>query len=485
MSQEILKIGAAYIRVSTDEQTELSPDAQLRVILDAAKADGYVIPKEYIFIEKKGISGRKAENRPEFQRMVSIAKSLSPGPSPFHRLYLWKFSRFARNQEESIFYKGILRKKCGVEIKSVSEPIAEGMFGRLIETIIEWFDEYYSINLSGEVHRGMKEKALKHGYQSTPSLGYNAVGGGKPFIINEEEYKIVEFIQQYYHDGHDLTAVARECNRRGYRTKRGNLFERRNIDIILRNRFYIGIVSWNGIEFQGEHETRSTVTDTFQENLERLEKEFRPLKRREASSCRHWLSGLLICGTCGASLSFNASKSRNPSFFQCWKYAKGYHPDSCSLSVNKAERVVIASLKQVLDTHSIEFEYIKKVDERIETERALIEAALSRLAMKELRIRDAYENGIDTIEEYKANKERLRAEYDQLNHELETLSNQEPKAASEASQKAEIMRNIHSAYDLICNPDVDSEIKGAALRRIVKRIVYYKQENRFEFYYYV
>ncbi len=484
MPQDILKIGAAYIRVSTDDQTELSPDAQLRVILDAAKTDGYVIPEEYIFIEKKGISGRKAKNRPQFQRMVSIAKSLSPAPAPFQRLYLWKFSRFARNQEESIFYKGILRKKCGVEIKSVSEPIAEGMFGRLIETIIEWFDEYYSINLSGEVHRGMKEKALRHGYQSTPCLGYDAVGGGKPFIINENEYKIVEFIQHYYHTGHDLTAVARECNRRGYLTKRGNPFQRRNIDIILRNRFYIGIVSWNGIEFQGEHETRPTVTGTFQENLERLEKEFRPRKRREASSCRHWLSGILICGTCGASLSFNATRNRNPSFFQCWKYSKGYHNDSCSLSVNKAERIVLASLKQVLDTGSIEFEYIKKVDEHLETERNLIKAALSRLSMKELRIRDAYENGIDTIEEYKANKERLKAEYDQLTKELEALT-QEPNAASEAAQKAEIMQNIHSAYDLICNPEVDCEIKGAALRRIVKRIIYHRKENRFEFYYYV
>ena len=94
-----LDIGAAYIRVSTDEQTELSPDAQLRVILEQAKKDGVTIPPEFIFIEKKGISGRRAENRPEFQRMIAIAKNQNE--SPFKRLYLWKFSRFARNQEES------------------------------------------------------------------------------------------------------------------------------------------------------------------------------------------------------------------------------------------------------------------------------------------------------------------------------------------------------------------------------------------------
>ena len=37
-----LEIGAAYVRVSTDDQTELSPDAQIRVIMDAAKADGFI-----------------------------------------------------------------------------------------------------------------------------------------------------------------------------------------------------------------------------------------------------------------------------------------------------------------------------------------------------------------------------------------------------------------------------------------------------------
>lgn len=55
-----LEIGAAYVRVSTDDQTELSPDAQIRVILDAAKADGFIIPKEYIFIERRGyLAGRQ------------------------------------------------------------------------------------------------------------------------------------------------------------------------------------------------------------------------------------------------------------------------------------------------------------------------------------------------------------------------------------------------------------------------------------------
>lgn len=482
---DAVKIAAAYIRVSTEDQTELSPDSQLHVILDAARADGWTIPEEYIFMEKKGISGRKADNRPEFQRMISLAKSRSP--APFTRLYLWKFSRFARNQEESTFYKGILRKKCGIDIISVSEPIAEGMFGRLIETIIEWFDEYYSVNLSGEVLRSMNDKASHKGYQSTPCLGYDAAGKGRPHVINEEEYAIAAFIHNYYHAGHDINAVARECNRRGYRTRRGNPFERRTVERILRNRFYIGIVEWNGIVFHGPHEVRPVITDVFEENQDRLNREYRPGNRREVSSCRHWLSGLLVCGACGASLSVNRSKSRQgrSAYFQCWKYTKGYHTGSCYLSVEQAEAAVLGSLKAVLAAGTMFYEYETKGTETPADERTVLEAALSRLDKREQKIRDAYENSIDSLEEYKANKERLKAEREHLTAELASLIHGKAKDAPAASQEADAMADIHTALELIANPAVSYERKGAALRRVLKKIVYHRQENRFEFHYYV
>ena len=50
-------------------------------------------------------------------------------------ILVWKFSRFARNQEESIVYKSML-KKDNVDVISVSEPLIEGPFGSLIERIM-------------------------------------------------------------------------------------------------------------------------------------------------------------------------------------------------------------------------------------------------------------------------------------------------------------------------------------------------------------
>lgn len=320
--------GALYIRVSTDKQEELSPDAQKRLLLDYAQKHQIIIKKDYIFIEK-GISGRNAKKRPEFQRMISLAKS---DPSPFQIILLWKFSRFARNQEESIVYKSMLRKQCGVNVISITEPIMEGPFGSLIERIIEWMDEYYSINLSGETIRGMTEKAIRGGYQSTPPLGYKAVGNGLPFLIQEEESKIVSYIFQQYCNFHKSpTAIARQLNEMGMHTKRGGAFDKRNVTYILRNPFYIGQLKWNGISTSGQHKTFIS-DDIFQRAQKLLDATVTLPKQRSISTCKHWLSGLVRCSVCGASLSYN--HCRYP-YFSCWKYTKGYHQNICSISEKK------------------------------------------------------------------------------------------------------------------------------------------------------
>lgn len=482
---ENLEIGAAYIRVSTDDQTELSPDAQVRVIQEEAKKDGFFIPAEFIFIERKGISGRKASNRPEFQKMIATAKSQKP--APFKRLYLWKFSRFARNQEESTFYKGILRKKCGVEIKSVSEPIMEGMFGRLIETIIEWFDEYYSYNLSGEVLRGMTEKALKAGYQATPCLGYQAVGEGKPFVLDPKAVPVIEYIFQAYSQGKDMTYIARNLNRQGHVTRRGRPFERRTIYRILTNPFYSGQVIWNGIQFTGSHELIPAAASAFDAVQERVKEEYRPRQRREASSTAHWLSGLLKCGACGASLGFNRTKDqkKRPDFFQCWRYGKGFHPGSCAVAARIAEQAVLDSLKTAIDTQSIDYEYIPPTDVQMQGEELLIQEALTRLEVKERRIREAYESEVDTLEEYKSNKKRLQAERKNLLADLDRLQKEQPGAPDQDACKKKLLAEIATVYDYVSDPSVSNEDKGNALRRVLKKIVFDRKSGVFTFFYYV
>lgn len=477
------RTGAAYIRVSTDDQTELSPDAQLRMIRAAALADGFSIPEPFIFIEKRGISGRHAGNRPAFQKMIAEAKSSFP--PPFSRLYLWKFSRFARNQEESIFYKGILRKKCGIEIKSISEPVMEGMFGRLIETIIEWSDEYYSINLSGEVLRGMTEKALQKGYQTSPCLGYRAAGGGRPFLLIPEEIQIVEQIFLDFHYGMAPSGIAKKLNLFGFSTKRGNPFDSRSVTRILKNPFYAGTVIWNGHQFQGAHEISPILAALYEPNQNRLEalKKAKGSTNAPSSSLRaktggsHWLCGLLSCGICASRLSFLQPKGRSAAF-QCWKYAKGLHPGSCSLSAAVAEQAVQTAISQLilwagyenyrlLPDPSLPSAGIGSQPAETQNRPDNISRLLLRLSKKEERIRCAYENGVDTLEEYKARKEKLEAERRRL-----------------ASGSALAM-NMAVPPDEAAPPDeaTFSSLPAvlAALPCVLKTIRVFRKENRLQF----
>ena len=54
-----MKTAAAYIRVSTDDQAEYSPAAQLRLIRAWAENNGFVVDSEHVYVDE-GISGRRA-----------------------------------------------------------------------------------------------------------------------------------------------------------------------------------------------------------------------------------------------------------------------------------------------------------------------------------------------------------------------------------------------------------------------------------------
>ena len=234
------KKAALYIRVSTHSQEELSPDSQKRLLLDYAEKNHFLVEEQWIF-QENGISGRTADKRPQFQQMIASAKSDS---HPFDAILVWKFSRFARNQEESIVYKSMLRGKYGVDVISISEPIMEGPFGSLIERIIEWMDEFYSIRLSGDVSRGMTEKALRGGYQSRPPLGYrlsssSSVSGQLELYArgSPDRPKIFSW---YAQDGLNPYSIARKLNTMGLSTSQGNPFETRSVTYILQNPVYAG-----------------------------------------------------------------------------------------------------------------------------------------------------------------------------------------------------------------------------------------------------
>ena len=485
------KYAFGYVRVSTGKQDELSPDSQAKLLKDYAKSHGYVVSK--IFYEV-GISGRKADKRPEFQKMIGLAKS---SDHPADAILVWKYSRFARNQEESIVYKSLLKKKHNVDVISVSEPLVDGPFGSLIERIIEWMDEYYSVRLSGEVTRGMREKAERGGYQARPPLGYKIVTHKEPPVIVPEEAKIVRLIfEKYANENLGIFEIARLLNMHNFKTSHGKEFERRSIEYILQNPTYCGMIRWNRTINESNEirpESEWIVTDgehpaiiskeLFDKAQERYKREYRPRGARPASTYKHWLSGVVKCPTCGRTMTANTirNNTRVYSHFRCYGYTKGKCMANNSISSIKLEPAVLESIKTVLDNGKITYRKIEaKTDDTVDL-KTILEDQIKKIDVKLQRIKEAYMNGIDTMEEYKENKQAVQEEKQHLEKQLSEIK--EEKSNSKDDDEDMLLR-VKNVYDILSSDSVDATTKNDVLRSVVEKIIYEKDKDLLKVYYY-
>lgn len=485
------KYAFGYVRVSTGKQDELSPDSQAKLLKDYAKSHGYVVSK--IFYEV-GISGRKADKRPEFQKMIGLAKS---SDHPADAILVWKYSRFARNQEESIVYKSLLKKKHNVDVISVSEPLVDGPFGSLIERIIEWMDEYYSVRLSGEVTRGMKEKAERGGYQARPPLGYKIVTHKEPPVIVPEEAEIVKLIfEKYANENLGIFEIARLLNMHNFKTSHGKEFERRSIEYILQNPTYCGMIRWNRTINESNEirpESEWIVTDgehpaiiskeLFGKAQERYKREYRPRGARPVSTYKHWLSGVVKCPACGRTMTANTirNNTRVYSHFRCYGYTKGKCMANNSISSIKLEPAVLESIKTVLDNGKITYRKIEaKTDDTVDL-KTILEDQIKKIDVKLQRIKEAYMNGIDTMEEYKENKQAVQEEKQHLEKQLSEIK--EEKSNSKDDDEDMLLR-VKNVYDILSSDYVDATTKNDVLRSVVEKIIYEKDKDLLKVYYY-
>lgn len=470
--KEGLRSAYGYIRVSSHDQEELSPASQERLLRDYARSNNMFLERIYT---DAGISGRKADKRPAFQEMIARAKSKE---HPVDVLLVWKFSRFARNQEESIVYKSLL-KKAGVDVVSVSEPLIDGPFGALIERIIEWMDEYYSIRLSGEVKRGMTEKALQGGYMARAPLGYiNSEGGLK---ILPEEAEIVRMIyRKFLNENAGFSSIARYLNEIGIPTKRGGLWENRTVKYILQNPVYKGFARWNVgrnnlrgpsasspdmIVAESTHDAIISP-ELFEQVQSAIAGAYRRPKSRPAASYGHWLGNLVKCSSCGSSLTYAPAAKG----FQCVAYSKG----KCKVSHYIARPLLEQAILDTLDAHIQEgkFEYREELPAASaeNEELTFLQLSLEKLAEKEKRIRAAYQDGIDSLEEYKQNKELIVQERERLNRQKEKLVERLTPAPA-ADHHQEMRRRIRGVVDIL-RSDASQEQKSQAIRSICDKIVF-------------
>lgn len=474
-----MKTAAAYIRVSTEDQVEYSPDSQLKAIRDYTRKNDMILPEEFIFVDE-GISGRKAAKRPEFMKMIGTAKIK---PKQFDVILLWKFSRFARNREDSIVYKSMLRKQCGIEVISISEQLGEDKTSILIEALIEAMDEYYSINLAEEVRRGMTEKAQRGEVVSTPPFGYDVKDN--VFVPNPETAPIVKMIFNKYLSGRGCLEIAKELNTMGIRTKYGNKWENRGVEYVLRNVVYTGKLTWTPVKSktrdykneatiitQGKHEPiiEQEIFDKVQKMI--LEKKKLFPKHSRQSSNEFMLKGFLKCSNCGGALVY-ALNDR----VQCNRYSKGTCEVSHSASLSKLNASVINALKSDLETQNFNIYNIKSAEEQKGSDITpiLIEKEKKKLE----RIKEAYAAGIDTLEEYRSNKEKILKAIEELE------KNKKSSVINKEDMHKKLSATIRQSLDILEDPNCSESLKNITLRSFVRQIVYAKKTQSIEILYQV
>ena len=375
-----MKRAVAYARFSSDLQREESIDAQLRAIRKYCEEHDFVLLATYA---DKGISGT-SDNRPEFQKMITTATKGDVDAVIVHKL-----DRFARNRYDSAFYKNILKKN-NVKLISVLENLQDSPESVILESVIEGMNEYYSLNLSREVRKGLQENALECKVTGgPPALGYSVDRDTKKHVINEYEAEAVRMIFRMYLEGHSYTDIIDALNHKGYRTRRGLPFAKNSLYEILRNERYTGVYVYvkdatkntkGKYVRHGEYDPEAIIRIpggipqiVSQEDFENVQVKMRERQHKAAkfsAKQEYLLSGKIYCGECGSPFAGNSRKPRpdHPLYVSYKCTRRNQRETKCKnpeINRDKLERLVLERLSAVLFNPEVIPKLVKEYNEYI------------------------------------------------------------------------------------------------------------------------
>lgn len=304
-----------YARYSSDNQREESIEGQLRECMAFAERKGYTVIKSYA---DRALSGKRADNRPEFQQMISDSSR-----GEFDVIIVWKIDRFSRDKYDSVIYKSKLNKN-GVSVISATEPIDNSPEGKLMESIFEGFSEYYVKDLELKTSRGMTENALKGTFNGgTVTFGY-AIDKNKRFKKDPVTAPIVTDIFQRYAQGEAIRSIVDELNEKGI-TNNGKKFTYHFINWLLKNRRYLGEYTFRDI-INTEAIPPLTTPEIFEKCQKRLNANKHKAATFKAIEDKYLLTGKIFCGKCGDTLSGVSAKSKDDSvvyrYYRCMSSKK-------------------------------------------------------------------------------------------------------------------------------------------------------------------
>jgi len=260
------------------------------------------------------------------------------------------------------FNKYTLRK-AGAEIHYVAENIPQTPEGVILESVLEGMAEYFSLQLSQNVRRGMLTSAQKARYTGGPiPLGY-AVDETKRFVPDPDTAPIVAEIFRRYADGESQTSIIDSLNARGILSPRGKIFTHNSLRTVLRNEKYIGVYKYKD-QVRIEDAIPPIVEKELFSKVQQMIIAHNNSPAHDFYKTNYLLTGKLFCGHCGesmAGISGTSATGAKYSYYACKgkTAAKRYNASPCSKkNVQKAyiEKTVLDLAVSILqDNDLIEF----------------------------------------------------------------------------------------------------------------------------------
>ena len=233
--QEIPKLRvAAYCRVSSnsaDQRNSFATQEHVYTKYIAEKQEWELVD---IFADE-GLSGMKADNRPEFQRMIRMCE--------LHQIDLIltkSVSRFARNVKEALSYTrklkllgvGVQFEEDGVNTLAMADEMLLNTFAAIAQ------EESKSISQNQRLSIVKRMESGEYIASNAP-YGYRLID--KKLVIYEPEAEIVRWIFTAYLNGMSTLEIAQELSHRGIPTKgRKEQWKANRVAYILTNEKYDG-----------------------------------------------------------------------------------------------------------------------------------------------------------------------------------------------------------------------------------------------------
>lgn len=329
VQQKIGKGAIIYVRVSSEEQvqgTSLSDqEARCR---QYCKDNGFEVLKVF---HEEGESAKSA-NRKELLAALEYCRKNRARVSAF---VVWKIDRFARSSDDHYAVRKIL-KDYGVKLHSVSEPIADGHTGKLLEGVLAATAEFDNAIRTERSINGM-EKRIKDGiWPHMPPVGYICAHhrrhGEKKTTPDRPDMRLFTLIQEclkgYAREVYTAADILKKLEKTEFEKLTGIKLRYQVVDRMLGRHlpFYAGLL-YNAyaanrgedcIYEPGKHKAMITVEEM--EVIKATKSGKRPSRiGRDRYNPNFPLRRLVQCKGCGSYLTASTSKGRSErySYYFC------------------------------------------------------------------------------------------------------------------------------------------------------------------------